>query len=340
MSSRAGRESSEATDSTTLSEGMARALKLTHDYPTSETRSSHESSSLQDPVALLLKRNLSIRSVISTSSSNASRMNHAFPSSEKGLSPLRTIGLGSCGTVFEIAGTELAYKKGSVEKDIWRDFCLTNKVHKAMSSAWWLLNKHFPNFELPRTPSCHEFYKADDEEFWSVMLPLFPANHRNQQACFQVDRILPLPQSTREALIDQYFDQDLQQEARDDLDNKDCLVRVYLGERESIGQQSGVYDSLRNFPMRLNMLEDLELEISGLANSMALALATLHWQAQIDGTDVEFVLGSSATWEDLQPELYDDLTAGPKNIRRLNFKRRENNIYMLDFDKAVEVGVS
>ena len=57
-----------------------------------------------------------------------------------------------------------------------------------------------------------------------------------------------------------YFDKDeeIQQEAKDDPDNKDCLVRIYLGERESIRQQSESYDTLRNFPLRLNMMEDLE----------------------------------------------------------------------------------
>ena len=334
--SRAGRQSSEATDSTTLSEGMARALQLTGLYPTAETRSSDESDPLQDPSALQLKRNLSLRSVVSTTSSNASRMNKAVPTSDN----LRTIGLGSCGTVFEIPGSELAFKKGTTEADIWRDFCLTNKVHNAIAEvAWWMMEKHFPNQTFPRTPSCHEFHKADDEEFWSATLPRFPTEYRTKQALFEVDRILPLPQPTREALISQYFDQDpiIQQEAKDDKDNKDCLVRVYLGERESLAQQDGVYDSLRNFPMRLNMLEDLDLEVTDLANGMALALATLHWQAQVDGMDVEFVLGTSATWDDLQPKRFDNVSAGPKNIRKLNFKRRENNIYMLDFDKASEI---
>ena len=42
------------------------------------------------------------------------------------------------------------------------------------------------------------------------------------------------------------------------------------------------------------MMEYLEVEVSELANEMAIDLAILHWQAQVDGMDVEFVLGSSA----------------------------------------------
>lgn len=104
-----------------------------------------------------------------------------------------------------------------------------------------------------------------------------------------------------------YFDDenpDFQQEAKDDEDNKDCLVRIYLGERQTGRMQAEGYDSLRNFPLRLDMIEDLELETLDLAGEMALGLATLHWQAQVEGMDVEFVLGSSAT-------IMDELTATP-----------------------------
>ena len=115
-----------------------------------------------------------------------------------------------------------------------------------------------------------------------------------------------------------YFDEDeeIQQEAKDDPDNKDCLVRIYLGEREPIRQQSESYDTLRNFPLRLNMMEDLEIEVSQLAKEMAIGLAIMHWQAQVDGMDVEFVLGSSATWDGEQRKGYDEAGEG------INFERR------------------
>lgn len=104
-------------------------------------------------------------------------------------------------------------------------------------------------------------------------------------------------------MIEEFFDEDeeLQQGAKDDPKNRDCLVRLYLGERESLKQQTDIYDSLRNFPLRLNMMEELEIEISEMAKEMAIGLAILHWQAQVDGMDVEFVLGSSATWDSKGP---------------------------------------
>ena len=127
--------SSEASNSTTLSEGLSRAMRFST-LAEQDLRSSDESSfglgSDEDPWQAL-KRTLSVKSVISTSSSNASRMQRASAATDRG--EFRTIGLGSCGSVFEIPGTELAYKKGSVASDMWMDFCLTNRVHLATTSV-------------------------------------------------------------------------------------------------------------------------------------------------------------------------------------------------------------
>ena len=252
---------------------------------------------------------------------------------------LRVIGLGSCGTVFEIPGTELAFKKGTNEASIWTDFCLTNRVHNAVKHVRTMLPEAFPDATIPRTPLCHDYHGIDDEDFWLSNLQRFPPDYRSRQPLFTVDRILPLPQQIRTDLIEKYFDEDesIQQEAKDDQENKDCLVRLYLGERESIKQQSDVYDTLRNFPLRLNMMEDLEVETSKLSNEMAIGLAIMHWQAQVDGMDAEFVLGSSATRDSEQPRGYDDISAPPHSVSRTNFKRRAVHVWMLDFDKAREI---
>ena len=249
---------------------------------------------------------------------------------------LRTIGLGSCGTVFEIPGTELAYKKGTNEAGIWGDFCLTNKVHNAVRDVRDMMHKAFPNSILPKTPMCHAYHSTSDDEFWSANLQLFPEDHRTKQPLFMVDKILPLPRNIREDLIKLYFDQDeaVQKEAQDNEENKHCLIRVYLGERTSQSHQSQEYDTLRNFPLRLDMMEELNLDISQLAAEMAIGLATLHWEACVDGMDTEFVIGSSATWDMERPRPYDDVKSRPHNVKTINFKRRALHLWMLDFDKA------
>ena len=297
-----------------------------------------ETSEKSDELATCrLKRAFSTKPVISTTSSFASRMQRAVRRTGLEREDLRVIGLGSCGTVFEIPGTELAFKKGTNEPSIWRDFCLTNRVHNAARTVRTMLQQAFPKSKIPRTPLCYDYHPANDESFWSANLQRFPTGYRTKQPLFTVDRIPPLPEQTRMDLIEEYFDQDegVQQEAKDDRDNKDCLVRLYLGERESVMQQSNVYDTLRNFPLRLNMMQDLDVESSKLANEMALGLAIMHWQAQIDGMDVEFVLGSSATWDIERPDGYD-VSAPPHKVVT-KFKRRAVHLWMLDFDKATEI---
>ena len=325
-----------------MSEGLERALRYTSLNESTPSILPEEPGESEDDASSAVKRlgrALSTKSVISTGSSFATRMQRAV--GRLGMEPeeLNVIGLGSCGTVFELPGTEIAYKKGTKEIDLWRDFCLTNRVHNAAKEVRRILQEAFHNYTIPRIPQCHEYHPANDDMFWSTNLQRFPASHRSQQPLFIVDRILPLPEQTRMDLIEQYFDQDesIQQESKDDRENKDCLVRIYLGDRESDRQQSEVYDTLRNFPLRLNMMEELELEVSELANEMAIGLAIVHWQAQVDGMDMEFVLGSSATWDSEQQKAYDDILAPPHIVKAVNFKRRAVHLWMLDFDKATTI---
>ncbi|KAL9100875.1 MAG: hypothetical protein Q9163_003802 [Psora crenata] len=306
---------------TKLSEGVTRALNYVQ-----ITDSQCPATDPDETARQVLKRRFSTKSTVSTTLSFAS-------AARDGSEQLRIIGLGSCGTIFEIPGTEFVFKKGTSEASLWQDFCLTNKVHNAADKVRTILKDAFPSSTIPKIPVCYEFHPANDKHFWNENIRRrFPADYRTQQPLFKLTRILPLPQQIREALIELYFDDDetIQQEAKDDQKNKDCLVRVYLGERESIRQQSEGYTSLRNFELRLNMMEDLELDISDLAVEMAIGLAIMHWQALVDGMDAEFVLGSSVIWDE-ESKAFEDESAPPRVI---NFKRREVHLWMLDFDKA------
>ena len=266
----------------------------------------------------------------------ATKMGHAALQSTLRAECLRTIGLGSCGTVFEIPGTELAYKKGTNEAGIWGDFCRTNKVHNAIRDVREMMHTAFPTSVIPKTPMCHSYHSITDDDFWSTNLQIFPETHRTKQPLFMVDKILPLPREIREDLIKLYFDSDetVQKHALDDEENEHCLVRVYLGERTTTSRHPHKHDTLRNFPLRLDMMEELNLDILQLAIELAIGLATLHWQACVDGMDTEFVIGSSATWDTERPRAYDDKKSPPHHVQVINFKRRALHLWMLDFDKA------
>lgn len=321
----------------TTSEGVTRAIKH---VSLIERETSSSANVPVDSSSEILKRALSTGSDISTTSSFIIRMQEAAERGKINQEILKIIGLGSCGTVFGIPGTELACKKGTSDSGIWKDFCLTNRVYNAVGDVQTMLQEAFPQSTLPKTPLCYDFTLATNDAFWNKHLELFPPTHRTKQALFTVDRILPIPEAQREALIDLYFEDNpaIQHSARGDPDNKDCLIRTYLGEREHFRQEeSDVYDSLRNFPLRLNMMEDLNLDVPKLAVEMAIGLAVVHWQAQVDGMDMEFVLGSSATFDLEKPRGYDDTSTAPHDVPTINFRRRAIHMWMLDFDKATAI---
>lgn len=289
----------------------------------------------------LLKRALSARSVISTASCVA-ETNEACDTPADPIEH-RIIGLGSCGTVFEISGTESVVKKGNDTNAMWKDFILTNRVYTAISDTRNMLQDVFPENTIPRSVRCSEFWLPDSKVYWDANLENLPRSHRARSAAFCMDRIQPLSRPIREALIELYFDdrKEIQEKAKNDVDNKDCLIRIYLGENETPKQATGCYDSLRNFPLRLNMVEDLKLDKHAFAAEMAIALAVIHWQAQIDAMDIEFVLGSAAaTPYERRRKAFTGNTFSkdlppPTEVHwPVYFTERTTHCWVLDFDKA------
>ena len=190
----------------------------------------------------------------------------------------RVIGRGTAGTVLEVPGTEQAIKKGSNTEALWNGFSLTNRVHKAFKTTRRILQEAFPDHVMPRTPSCTQFWLPDCKEFWDANGEHFPEPDRSPSTAFMVDRVRSLPHQVREELIDTYFEDDpkIEEAAKASEENKHCLVRVYLGERENGAQLDRCYDSLQNFPMRLKMIEQYVLDKEVLATEMAIALAVIH----------------------------------------------------------------
>ena len=143
-------EWSHATDETTMFEGIARAQRHT-------TLAERSSAVLEETSTELLKRALSTKSVISTTSSFAARMQVSAEVLDSTPAQLRVIGLGSCRTVFEIAGTEITYKKGTQLKDMWQNFIHTNRVQNSIDQVQDTLQQGFPDAIIPKTPACHDF---------------------------------------------------------------------------------------------------------------------------------------------------------------------------------------
>ena len=80
------------------------------------------------------------------------------------------------------------------------------------------------------------------------------------------------------------------------------------------------------------MIKDLELNTIAIASKMALGLSIVHWQAQVNSMDMEFVLGS-ATERDIEQQGYVVDTL-PQEAHQLNFAKRSTHLWMLDSNKA------
>ncbi|KIW72964.1 hypothetical protein PV04_01120 [Phialophora macrospora] len=318
--------SSESTG-TTLEEAMARSLVL-------------EELLGQEQAKEILKRTLSVGTVNSTTSSFAERTSKArFLPDDK--HQVRDIGRGSCGSVFEIPGTTLAIKKGANTKAIWNDFNLTNHAYNSYLTWAGLLSDSFPGRRVPRVPGAQFFNGPDSTEFWQAVLKRFPKGDRNRAAAFHIDRILPVPQQTRMALVRQFYQDDVQTQHNvlRNQENKDCLIRIYLGSNNPSGQAYDDTATLRNFPLYLDQAKLIGIDINTYAEEMAIGLAILHWQAQIDAADTEFVIGSSTntTFRTTYP---NHEAHAPPTSTNDDFTQRETQMWMLDYDKCTKVDLN
>lgn len=251
---------------------------------------------------------------------------------------LHILGLGTCGSVFSIPGSNMVIKKGGDVKALWNDFCLTTQVFNAFDHTRNALQDIFPTNTIPHCPSARAFFlPGDDEGFWGEYLGRFPASHRRVGAVIEMERIAAVPRPVRDGLVDRYFvEYGEYDEEEEEEESEACLVRVYLGEKEKDTLRA--YDSLLNFPLRLNMMRDLKMDVGQLADEMAIALAVMHWEAGVDAMDVEFVLGSSSVMRENRLRKAPDPDEEPRSVSdTLAFVKRDVHIWVLDLDKAKRV---
>ncbi|KAI9171067.1 hypothetical protein HJFPF1_00546 [Paramyrothecium foliicola] len=128
----------------------------------------------------------------------------------------------------------------------------------------------------------------------------FPSTNGDNvpNGAFLFERIPPVPRNLQESIIRRFWrTHDEQQMALNDADNEDCMIRPYLQERWAYYKGKGrkrlnneQKESLRNFPAYLDDLESMGIDCHSVARQIALGLAVGHWEAQLDMTDVEFVI--------------------------------------------------
>jgi hypothetical protein len=286
----------------------------------------------------VLKRTLSVGTVISTGLSFAERMN-ADRHLSTDTTDYRDIGRGSCGSIFEIPGSANAIKKGANITSIWNDYVLTNVAHKSYITWAGLMQIKFPGLRVPRVPSAQLFHSPDSDDYWKANLHHFPKPDQTRAATFFVERILPVPLLTRQAIIGHFYETSQQAQTAEIRENSDCLVRIYLGKKHDMPHKYNSTDTLRNFPLYLNDAKLLDLPVTVYAEEMAIGLAILHWDAGIDAADTEFVIGNSINAQ-MKLDPVSLRSAPPPVSTAKDFGSRETQMWMLDYDKCSALNLS
>jgi hypothetical protein len=98
--------------------------------------------------------------------------------------------------------------------------------------------------------------------------------------------------------------------------------------------------SLRNFALHLNEMEGLGLPVVEYATVMADAYAVMHWKAQVDADDVEFVLGKaprlkrSQTLEELESGSY---LVSHRIGKTFDYTRQTIGMWLIDFNNCQRI---
>lgn len=344
MDSRRSQQTSDESSSSCISSAFGADIELTNRLSALLDARHNEEVERQlqlvkgAPSQEVLCRVLSINSVVSTSSSFATfnQENHNVSAG------FRTIGFGQCGIVFERPGRGYVIKvaRPFFEESLWSDL----QAHFAVHHAFQEQQQQQRQLEV-KTPRVFSFIPKDYREWWDSHLPLFDIQGQFSVPSMALitERILPIPKVARQALIDTYCPASYRVAVSSHSTNRDCLARIYLGRRRPAEHPPPANFTLRNFNLCLDQMIELNLPVYHYAKAIGEALATIHWAANVDGYDVEFVLGSEGDTRYTQ-DISSSLGLTPQAIAEMpkytnldammsvNFKRRTTGIWVLDFN--------
>lgn len=276
-----------------------------------------------------LQRWLSLRSVISNASSYAIQQEEAALNSSQQV--FRSIGQGFCAEVFNQVGKGLVIKRAFTPQnmELWNDFRQHVAIHEAISHAF------SKEVDLDvYVPMPLKYLTRDDTEWWDQNRAKWPTSAlREPTDLLESERIMPLPQIIRQSLIHLFCLPHLRSAAIADRNNRDCLVRVYLGVRRPNRLFSSNF-SLRNFEADLSVIDQLTLEKAQHARAMAICLAEMHWKVHVDAGDVEFVLGTAPEKFAVKAVEIKNLPPRSSTAAPLSFKRRLVHLWLLDFNQC------
>ncbi|KAI2462767.1 hypothetical protein F4781DRAFT_441874 [Annulohypoxylon bovei var. microspora] len=272
------------------------------------------------PDEIILQRTLTTKSIISTPSSFIHQSEQPLDRRDRDLQMMTEIGKGFQGSIFEKVGCPLALKKEHpgnerLRSNLTKEYAL----HRALLDAV----HQYGTIGGVRVPFLFSIVRSTDVDFWDSNLSKFPFGYRNPGTLVKMERILPLPKISRKALINCFYpregntplDTTLAQRILEDISNKHCLVRPYLGKYDNTYTRE-----------KFSSLEHLQLDTVRMASSMGNTYAMMHWGSGINGDDVEFVLGTSTVRE--------------PGTNTADSQKRSVGLYLIDFGQCEWVDLS
>lgn len=256
--------------------------------------------------------------------------------------PIRAIGWGSCGVVYEQLGITHVTKRAINGNSALSEDCrLENdlNMHKAVEKAFAQVST------LVKVPRLYTYMSRKDRLCWTTHRQLLPEGDRIPEDLLITEHIPPIHLVARHALIDCCCPEELKVGARLQDSNDDCLVRLYLGKRRdrTTRLRPRRFFGLRNFPLCLDQMQELRLDIKGYATAMAEALAIMHWKAKIDAADVEFVLGGAPCLTHKALPGAENFTDLPVNHAKIvpifQLETGATHIWLLDFNQCQPISM-
>ncbi|CAD0093690.1 unnamed protein product [Aureobasidium vineae] len=208
------------------------------------------------------------------------------------------IGKGQCGTIYTLhIPNQVNKTPNSTEKipELESDF----RSHKAVSEAFENAPQTLSSkANVPKADSFMSPPSGDDGlSYWTHGADEQIDLASNYNYGLLSERIFPLQDPIPTALLKSMypsFTATNQETCLTKSTNNNCFVRLYLGRRGIDRSKTNPEDmSLRNFPLHIDEMENLCLPIPTYITAIAESLAPMHWKANIDANDIEFVFGAS-----------------------------------------------
>ncbi|EUC42731.1 hypothetical protein COCMIDRAFT_39252 [Bipolaris oryzae ATCC 44560] len=232
------------------------------------------------------------------------------------------VGRGQCGTVLALNDTDCVIKIPnftSKEDELFTDY----QIHYSVYSTLAPLSS--VNISIPWP----EAWIMRENTIWSATASCFPKGIASIPNYGLISkRILSVPLCFREDIVDLLCPEAIKTIKPDFLErneNKDCLVRLYLGRRSCTSHREAGNIRLRNFPLHVNELERLGLRPEP------------YVKFGFDANDVEFVLGGGHLVGNSYPSEQEVRAATKDTAGRLhmtNLRNEQTSMWLLDFNQC------